>query len=65
MSKMIQCDSCKKIMYADYRSKKDDYNKLRVNNRDNYHLCRECYNAMMRNIFHKVFDEVDQCYVDE
>ena len=65
MSKMIQCDSCKKMMYADARSKKGDFYELWINKSDNYHLCHLCYDAMMHNIFHKVFDDADQCYVDE
>ena len=64
MSDMIQCDSCKKTMYADSRSSKGDYHSLWIDRTISYDLCRDCYDAMMRNIFHMVYDEDEQQYVE-
>ena len=46
MSSMIQCDECKKLMYADSRSDKFKYIRIRID--DSYghlttiHLCELC-----------------------
>lgn len=64
MSRMIQCDGCKKNMYADSRSDKGDYHEMWIDQKDVYHVCRECYSAMMRNIFHLVWSE-DNCQWEE
>ena len=57
MSRIIQCDGCKKNMYEDSRSQKDDYHEVWIDRQQSYHVCRECYSATMRNIFHRVWNE--------
>lgn len=52
MSSMIECDSCKKKMYADSRSAKGDYHEFWLDRSDQYHICRNCYENLMKNFFH-------------
>lgn len=59
MSRMIQCDSCKKLMYEDSRSAKGDYHYVSVDMRDSYYLCRSCYKRLIKEFFYpqaKFFD---------
>ena len=62
---MIQCDGCKKLMYSDSRSDKDDYHVIWIDRQNQYHLCSICYDAMMRNVFHLQWSEDEQQYVEE
>ena len=41
MSSMIECDSCKKKMYADSRSAKGDYHEFWLDSSDQYHISRK------------------------
>ena len=47
MSKMIQCDECKKLFYMDSRSEKDAYVKMTAEDPlygcSAFHLCRKCF----------------------
>lgn len=47
MSKMIQCDQCKKLMYTDSREDKGVYISLTADDPlfgySTFHLCRKCY----------------------
>lgn len=65
MSNMIRCDGCKKIMFADSRSEKGAYHDLWIDRSYNYHLCRICYDSMMRNILHMRWSEDEQQYAEE
>ena len=50
MSEMIMCDKCKKNMYADDRSDKEDYCEIVVKYIDGnsrYHLCKSCHRQLM------------------
>jgi len=50
VSTMIQCDKCKKLMYADCRSDKDAYCKLNITYVDGYstlHLCKVCHRQLL------------------
>jgi hypothetical protein len=65
MSSMIQCDKCKKTMYADSRSDKDAYAELHTNYIDGYttmHLCKICFRQFltefMRTWTPEEFDEM-------
>lgn len=64
MSSMIQCDSCKSLMFSDSRSEKGSYHEIWMDRQSQYHLCRVCFDAMMRNIFHMRYDEDEQQYVE-
>ena len=64
MSDMIECDGCKKRMYADSRSDKGDYHEIWIDHRRGYDLCRECYNAFMRNILHLRWSDDEQDWVE-
>ena len=46
MSEMIQCDKCKKLMYADSRSDKDAYCKINITY-VTYHLCKACHRQLL------------------
>lgn len=65
MSDMVQCDGCKKLMYADSRSEKGDYHFVWLDQREHYHLCRTCYDAFMRDILHLKWNNDEQQYTDE
>ena len=65
MSKMIQCDGCKKLMYADSRSEKGAYCDLWIDGNSHFHLCRNCHKVMMEDIMHMHWDEDEQQFVDE
>ena len=50
MSDVILCDKCKKMMYADSRSPKGAYCKLRIDYTDGlttYHLCHTCHRQLL------------------
>jgi hypothetical protein len=50
MSRMIRCDKCKTLMYADSRSDKGNYCELNINYTDGYskyHLCKVCHRQLM------------------
>lgn len=57
MSDMIECDSCKKKMYKDYRSGKGAYFDIWVNLENRYHLCRKCFKERLGDIFVDCFEE--------
>ena len=48
MSKMIQCDECKKMMYTDSREDKGAYVSITADDPlygfSWFHLCRKCFN---------------------
>lgn len=58
MSKMIQCDHCKKIMYEDSRSDKDDYHELWIDRTDQLHICKDCYVRLLETFFPFMMEEV-------
>ncbi len=60
MSNMIQCDACEKMMFADSRSEKGDYHEIIIDRSYSYHLCRNCYERMMHDIFAMIFDAEEQ-----
>lgn len=47
MSKMIQCDECKKVMYTDSREDKGAYVSMTADDPlygySLFHLCRKCF----------------------
>lgn len=65
MSSMIQCDACKCTMYDDSRSEKGSYFELWIDRSSQFHLCRRCYDKMMRNIFRMTWSEDEEQYTDE
>lgn len=64
MSSMIKCDSCNCLMFSDSRSEKGAYHEIWVDRCQQYHLCRICYDSMMRNIFHMIYNEDEQQYTE-
>lgn len=64
MSQMIQCDACKRTMYADSRSEKGDYHEIWVDHSDHIHLCRKCYDLFMKSILHMEWNEYEQQYTE-
>lgn len=65
MSNMIQCDGCKSLVYDDISVKEYGYHEIWIDRSQSYHLCRRCYDAMMRNIFHLRYDSDEEQYVEE
>ena len=50
MSQRIQCDKCKKLMYADSRSPSGSYWHINIEGKDGfstYHLCSVCYRQLL------------------
>lgn len=50
MSNMIQCDKCKKMMYADSRSDKCDWCTVSITYVDGLstlHLCKTCHRQLL------------------
>jgi len=64
MSSMIQCDSCKKVMYADSRSENGDYYEVCIDREYIYHLCRSCYAKLMITFLRKKWNKEDGCWED-
>lgn len=64
MSNLIECDSCKRKMFADSRTPKGEYHSIFIDQQYGYHLCRECYNAFMRNILKMRWDEDEEQWKD-
>lgn len=62
MSNMIQCDGCKKMMYADSRSEKYDYREMWIDRSYQYHLCRECYRKFMETVLNMKWNDDNQQY---
>lgn len=65
MSRAILCDGCMKTMYEDSRSSKGDYHELLIDRNCQYHVCRNCYDKLMNQIFHLHYNEEFQDYIDE
>lgn len=61
---MVECDGCKSKMYTDARSDKGDYHSVWIDQERGYHLCRNCYNAFMRNILRKQWDDDIEAWVE-
>ena len=59
MSNMILCDSCKKSMFADCRSEKGAYHEIWIDRSSQFHLCRQCYLDMMKNVFHMCAEDFE------
>lgn len=60
MSEMIQCDKCKKLMYADSRSDRDAYCKINITYVDGYstiHLCKTCHRQLLTEFFRTLTPE--------
>ena len=67
MANMIRCDGCKKLFYDDSRTEKGSYVSVSITDvcgHSSYHLCRICFNAMMRNIFHMVWNDDEGQYIE-
>lgn len=64
MSSMIRCDSCKLLMFADSRTEKGAYHDIFLDGNTHYHLCSRCFDGMMRNVFHLVWND-DECQYTE
>lgn len=65
MSVMIRCDKCKRTMFADSRSSKDEYAKVQTDYIDGYstyHLCKICFRQFLTEFMGswtpKEFDEM-------
>jgi len=63
MSRMIECDGCKRKMYEDSRSEKDTYHEIWIDRSDSFHLCEHCFVGMMAKILHMHYDEGEEQYV--
>ena len=64
MSHMIQCDKCKKMMFADSRTPSGSYWDMKIQGKDGhstYHLCSICHRQLlvefMRVITPEEYDE--------
>ena len=69
MSKMIKCDKCQKVMYADDRNARDAYCKIGIDYTDGFHrihLCKACHRQFMTE-FMKIFtpEEYDGAFGEE
>ena len=54
MSRIIECDHCKKKMYADSRTDKRDRNKIEITRGSELFqldLCGDCFEKMMKEFF--------------
>ena len=60
MSQMIECDACKKKMYADSRTEKGSYFDIWVDRSYNCHLCRTCFKERFGDVFNDVLGEGEQ-----
>ncbi len=65
MSRMIQCDGCKLLVQDDSSAKDFGYHEIFIDRCQSYHLCRRCYDTMMRNIFHMKYSDDERQYVEE
>lgn len=65
MSRAILCDGCMKTMYADSRSRMGDYHELMIDQTCQYHVCRNCYDKLMNQIFHLRYSEDFGDYIEE
>ena len=58
MSNGIICDHCGKALYADSRAREGDYHSVFIDEKDHYHVCRDCYeNVIKKELFPKCFNE--------
>lgn len=60
MSRMIECDGCKRKMYEDSRTERDEYHEIWIDRSDSYHLCIHCFEEMMAKVFHMHYDEEEE-----
>lgn len=60
MSRMIECDSCKRKMYQDSRSKKGSYFDIWVDRSNECHLCRNCFKKRLGDVFDYVLGEENE-----
>lgn len=67
MASMIRCDGCEKLFYSDSRTEKGAYHLVSIDHGSGpmLHVCNNCYDAMMRNIFHMVWNSDEEQYVDQ
>ena len=65
MSMMIMCDSCKKAMYEDSRSRKDDHHELVIDHQITYHVCTNCFKKLMTDMLHQKWSSYDNRWLDE
>lgn len=63
MSNAVICDGCKRAMYADSRSSKNDYHLVTLDTSHYYHLCRACYTRFMQDILHRVWSDDEEQFV--
>lgn len=64
MSQMIECDACKKKMYADSRTEKGSYFVIWVDRSHDCHLCRTCFKQRLGDVFEYVLGEGEQNEMD-
>ena len=57
MSQMIECDACKKKMYADCRTEKGSYFDIWVDRSYQFHLCRTCFKERFGDVCNEVLGE--------
>ncbi len=65
MSRMIECDGCKRKMYEDSRTERDEYHEIWIDRESSYHLCIHCFEEMMAKVFHMHYDDEEEQYVDD
>lgn len=56
MSAMIECDSCKKKMYADSRSEKGAYHEIWIDRSDSVHICEDCRMKILKEFFPDLYE---------
>lgn len=60
MAQMIQCDKCKKLMYADSRSEKGDYCHIQIDYVDGHtslNLCKICHRQFITEFLREITPE--------
>ena len=62
MSHAIQCDSCRRIMCPNPISADREYHEVWIDQMDMFHLCRDCYDGVMRDVFHFRYNADEQRY---
>lgn len=65
MSRAIICDSCRKTMYEDSRSGKDDYHEFVIDHQLMYHMCANCFNKFMKDMLHQKWSSYDNCWLNK
>ena len=66
MSYMVKCDCCGRVMHTDSREEKDAFHHISIDSGYySFHLCRDCYDMLLKRVFHFVWDADEEQFVQE